>query len=58
MDGDNSGAVCLREPYNNWRLFSISLGAYLTKVRNFRPGYGSVWEEEERAVRSGPFLKI
>jgi hypothetical protein len=39
-------------------LFSISPGAYLTKVRNFRPWYGSVWEEEERAVRSGPFLKI
>ena len=39
-------------------LLSISLGAYLTKVRNFRPGYGSVWEEEERTVRSGPFLKF
>ena len=39
-------------------LFSISRGAYLANVRNFRLGYGSVWEEEERAVRSGPFLTI
>jgi hypothetical protein len=31
-------------------LFSISLGAYLTKVRNFRLGRGSVREEDERFV--------
>jgi hypothetical protein len=27
------------------------------KTRNFRPAHGSVWEKEERPVRSAPFEK-
>jgi hypothetical protein len=38
-------------------LFFISIEAYLNKARNFRPGRGSVWEEEERPV-CRPFDKI
>ena len=39
-------------------LLFVFPGAYLTNVRNFPPGRVSVWEEEERMVRCGPFDKI
>ena len=40
-------------------LFFYFLGEpTVQKMRNFRPGHVSVWEEEERPVRSGPFDKL
>jgi hypothetical protein len=50
MDGDNSGAVCLLEPYNHWGIILYFPRGLPYKVRNFRLGRGSVREEDERFV--------